>query len=68
MSKTSVWVVQIVAVIFMFFSTVSLAFEVNGHMNPDNIMIEAVIIGICLFINILCALGRLYIEYTERKK
>lgn len=56
--------IQIVVLIAEFFAVILLGFEIYGHMNPDSIMIEAVIIGICLVINFICVFYKLY---TERK-
>jgi len=65
MKKVVFWI-QIVVLMVMFFATVLLGFEVYGHMNPDPIMIEAIIIGICLAVNIICAFYRLYAEKSNR--
>lgn len=63
MKKIVFWI-QIVVLMVQIFAVVLLGFEVYGHMNPDNIMIEAIIIGICLAINLICALYKLY---TDKK-
>ena len=47
-----------------FFAVVLLGFEIYEHMNPDNIIIEAIIIGICLVINLICTFYKLY---TDKK-
>lgn len=67
MKKAIFWV-QIVVVMIQVFSVVLLGFEIYGHMNPDNIMIEALIIGICLIVNMICAFYKLYTEKKKRIK
>lgn len=52
MKKAVLWI-QILVLIVEFFVVVLLGFEVHGHMNPDNMIIEAVMLGICLTINII---------------
>ena len=47
---------------FQVFVVVLLGFEIHGHMDPDNMMIEAIMLGICLGINIICAFYKLYID------
>ena len=44
------------------FCVVLLGLEIYGHMNPDNITIEAVILGIGLIINMVCEFYKLYTE------
>lgn len=58
--KKAVFWVQIVVLVITAFAVALLGFEVYGHMNPDNIMIEAIVIGICLAVNIICTFYRLY--------
>ena len=45
MRKIAFWI-QIVVLMVQFFTVVILGFEIYRHMNPDNIMTEAIIIGI----------------------
>ncbi len=61
MKKAIFWI-QILILIIEFFVVVLLGFEIQGHMDPDNMMIEAIVLGICLGINIICAFYKLYID------
>lgn len=58
--KKAVFWIQILVLIVGLFVGVLLGFEVHGHMDPDNMMIEAIMLGICLIINIICAFYKLY--------
>lgn len=58
--KKAVFWIQILVLIVGLFVGVLLGFEVHGHMDPDNMMIEAIMLGICLVINIICAFYKLY--------
>ena len=60
--KKAIFWVQIVVLMIQFFCVVLLGLEIYGHMNPDNITIEAVILGIGLIINMVCAFYKLYAE------
>ena len=53
MKKVVFWI-QIIVLIVEFFAVVLLGFEVYGHMNPDKITIEAITIGVCLAVNLIC--------------
>ena len=61
MKKAVLWV-QIAVLIIQVVCVVLLVFEIYGHMNTNNIITEAVILGICLIVNIVCAVYRLCIE------
>ena len=63
MKKIIFWT-NIVVLMIQFFAVVLLGFEIYEHMNPDNIIIEAIIIGICLVINLICTFYKLY---TDKK-
>ena len=63
MKKAIRWI-QILVIIVQLFVVVLLGFEVYGKMNPDNMIIEAIIIGICLAANIICA----FLRYAYDKK
>ena len=65
MKKAVLWI-QILVLIVEFFVVVLLGFEVHGHMNPDNMIIDAVMLGICLTINIICTFYKLYIDRKQR--
>lgn len=60
--KKAVFWIQILVLIVEFFVVVLLGFEIYGHMNPNNMMIEAIMLGICLGINIICVFYKLYID------
>ncbi|MDE7017721.1 MAG: hypothetical protein K2P65_09130 [Lachnospiraceae bacterium] len=60
--KKAVFWIQILVLIVEFFVVALLGFEVHGHMDPDNMIIEAIILGICLGINIICVFYKLYID------
>lgn len=62
--KRGIVFVQIAVLIIEMLAVVLLGLEVYGHMNPDNIMLEAIIIGICLLVNLICVFYKLY---TEKK-
>ncbi len=62
--KKAVFWIQILVLVIEFFVVVLLGFEIHGHMDPDNMMIEAIMLGICLGINIICAFYKLY---TDKK-
>lgn len=62
--KKVICLVQMIVLMIAVFAVALLGFEIYGHMNPDNIMIEAIIIGICLVVNMICAFYKLY---TEKK-
>ena len=53
--KKAVFGIQILVLIIALFVVVLLGFEIYGHRNPDNMIIEAIILGICLVVNIICA-------------
>lgn len=57
MKKTVFWI-QMAALAVELIVTVLLAEEVYGRMNPDRIIAEAVIIGICMAVAIVCAACR----------
>ena len=61
MKKTVLWI-QILVLIVEIFVVVLLGFEIHGQMNPDNMIIEAILLEICLFINIICAFYKLYLD------
>lgn len=63
MKKAIFWV-PIAVLMIQFFCVALLGFEIYGHMNPNNIMIEAIILGICLVANMIYAFYKLY---TEKK-
>jgi divalent metal cation (Fe/Co/Zn/Cd) transporter len=60
--KKAVFGIQILVLIIALFVVVLLGFEIYGHRNPDNMIIEAIILGICLVVNIICAFYKLYID------
>ncbi len=61
MKKTVLWI-QILVLIVEIFVVVLLGFEIHGQMNPDNMIIEAILLEICLVINIICAFYKLYLD------
>ena len=62
--KKAIFGAQIVVLMIQFFCVILLGFEIYGHMNPDNMTIEAIILGICLIVNVICAFYKLC---TEKK-
>lgn len=63
--KKAVFWIQILVLTVEFIVVVLLGFEVHGRMDPDNMTIEAIILGACLIINIICAFYKLY---TDKKQ
>lgn len=63
--KKAVFWIQILVLIVELFTVFLLGFEIHGHMNPDNIMIEAIVIGICIAINIVCSFYKLHIDSSR---
>jgi membrane protein YdbS with pleckstrin-like domain len=59
MKRVMFWL-QIIVLIIEVFAVTLLGFEVYGHMNPDHIIAEAIVIGGCLVVNLVCVLYRLY--------
>lgn len=41
-------------------TVIVLGFEIHTRMNPDYIIVEAYIIGICLVVNMVCAIYRFF--------
>ena len=61
MKKAVIWI-QILVLIVEIFVVVLLGFEIHGQMTPDNMIIEAVLLAICLVINIICAFCKLCMD------
>lgn len=61
MKRIMFWL-AVVAVIIQACACIAMGFEIfiATHLNPDAIIIEAYIMGICLIVEIACALYRLY--------
>jgi hypothetical protein len=66
--KKDVFWIQIIVLTVEFFAVVLLGFEVYGHMNPDKITIEAITIGLCLAVNLICTFYKLYTEKVLDKQ
>ncbi|MCI8601415.1 MAG: hypothetical protein HFE45_07460 [Oscillospiraceae bacterium] len=63
MKKAIFWI-QILVIIVELFAVILLGLEIYGQMNPDKMIIEAIVIGVCLAINIVCAFCKLH---TDKK-
>lgn len=57
-----IYLLNIIFLIFALIATVPLTIEVFGDMNPNVIRISAIIIGIGLIGNLICAVIRAIVE------
>jgi hypothetical protein len=60
--KKAAFVISIIALIIQVFTCIALGIEifVVSAPNPDTMITEAIIMGICLVIEIICVFYRLY--------
>ncbi len=61
MKRIMYWL-SVVAVIIQACACIAMGFEifVATHLNPDIIIIEAYLMGVCLFVEIVCILYRVH--------
>ena len=61
-------IVSIVLLVVALIAMIPLTLEVFGHMDPDTIMISAIIVGIGLLGSCVCTIIRVLREYELKKK
>lgn len=61
MKRITFWL-AVAAVIIQACACIAMGFEIftATHLNPDTVIIEAYIMGVCLIVEIACALYRIY--------
>lgn len=56
--KRVMLLIQYIVIAVALLAVIVLGFEIHTRMNPDYIIVEAYIIGICLVVNMVCAIYR----------
>jgi len=62
-----VWIAQIVFLLVLVIGVLLLALEIFGHMDPNRVILLAVITGVGLLGNCACALWRVHGRLVGRK-
>lgn len=61
------WIAQIALLLVLVMGILLLGLEIFGHMNPDRVILFAVITGVGLLGSCACALWRVHARWAGKK-